>query len=144
MVQVLQPEYLIFIYWGLFLFLTGIGRLFVRSFQRNLLIKGFGRKNALIVGFNENAKDVQHQLKQHPALGLDVVGYIKVHDNCTDSEYEGIKTVGTIENLNLIIDHFNAKEVIIALDREDKEALVEIIAKCESQNVGLKVIPNSL
>ena len=133
---------LIFIYWGLFLFLTGIGRLFVRSFQRNLLIKGFGRKNALIVGFNENAKDVQHQLKQHPALGLDVVGYIKVHDNCADSEYEGIKTIGTIENLNELIDRFNAKEVIIALDREDKEALVEIIAKCESQNVGLKIIPD--
>jgi exopolysaccharide biosynthesis polyprenyl glycosylphosphotransferase len=133
---------LIFIYWGLFMFLTGTGRLFVRSFQRNLLIKGFGRKNALIVGFNENAKDVQNQLKQHPALGLDVVGYIKAHNSCDDSEYMGIKTVGVISELQEMIDKFNAKEVIIALEREDKDALVEIIAKCEPKNVGLKIVPD--
>jgi exopolysaccharide biosynthesis polyprenyl glycosylphosphotransferase len=133
---------LIFIYWGLFMFLTGTGRLFVRSFQRNLLIKGFGRKNALIVGFNENAKDVQDQLKQHPALGLDVVGYVKAHLNSANSEYNGINTIGTVDDLQEIIDRFNAKEVIIALDREDKDALVEIIAKCEPKNVGLKIVPD--
>ncbi|MGD1008294.1 MAG: sugar transferase [Ignavibacteriaceae bacterium] len=133
---------LIFIYWGLFLFLTGTGRLFVRSFQRNLLIKGSGRKNALIVGFNENAKDVQNQLKQHPALGLDVVGYIKANNTCSDSEYDGIKTVGIIEDLQEIVERFNAKEVIIALERKDKDALVEIIAKCEPKNIGLKIVPD--
>ena len=133
---------LIFIYWGLFLFLTGTGRLFVRSFQRNLLVKGIGRKNALIVGFNENAKDVQNQLKQHPALGLDVVGYIKTNKNYIDSENEGISTVGTIDNIQKVIEQFNAKEVIIALEREDKDALVEIIAKCEPMNVGLKIVPD--
>jgi exopolysaccharide biosynthesis polyprenyl glycosylphosphotransferase len=124
------------------MFLTGTGRLFVRSFQRNLLIKGFGRKNALIVGFNENAKDVQDQLKQHPALGLDVVGYVKAHLNSANSEYNGINTIGTVDDLQEIIDRFNAKEVIIALDREDKDALVEIIAKCEPKNVGLKIVPD--
>jgi exopolysaccharide biosynthesis polyprenyl glycosylphosphotransferase len=133
---------LIFIYWGFFLFLTATGRLFVRSFQRRLLIRGIGRKNALIVGFNENANDVQNQLKQHPALGLDVVGYIKAHNNSDDSEYNGIKTIGTIDDLQETIDRFNAKEVIIALEREDKDALVEIIAKCEPKNVGLKIVPD--
>lgn len=133
---------LIFIYWGLFLFLTGIGRLFVRSFQRNLLIKGFGRKNALIIGFNENAKEVQNQLKQHPALGLDVVGYIKAHGTTEDTEYDGVKTIGTIDGLQESIDTYNAKEVIIAIERQDKDALVEIIAKCETKNVGLKIVPD--
>jgi exopolysaccharide biosynthesis polyprenyl glycosylphosphotransferase len=133
---------LIFIYWGFFLFLTTTGRLFVRSFQRRLLIRGIGRKNALIVGFNENAMDVQNQLIQHPALGLDVVGYIETHLDKNNSGYNGIKPVGTIGNLQETIDLFNVKEVIIALEREDKDALVEIIAKCESKNVGLKIIPD--
>jgi exopolysaccharide biosynthesis polyprenyl glycosylphosphotransferase len=133
---------LIFIYWGLFLFLTGVGRLFVRSFQRNLLIKGIGRKNALIVGFNENAKDVQNQLEQHPALGLDVVGYIKSNKKFPDFQNENISTVGTIENIQEVIEHFSIKEVIIALERDDKDALVEIIAKCDPMNVGLKIVPD--
>ncbi len=49
---------LVFIYWGLFLVLVGSGRIFVRSFQRNLLIKGIGRRNALIIGFNPKAFEV--------------------------------------------------------------------------------------
>ncbi|MDR3628199.1 MAG: sugar transferase, partial [Ignavibacteriaceae bacterium] len=102
---------LIFIYWGLFLFLTTTGRLFVRYFQRNLLIKGIGRRNALIVGFNDNAKEVQNQLKQHPALGLDVVGYIKVHNDCGNHEYNGVKTIGAVDEIQEIIDRFSAKEV---------------------------------
>jgi FlaA1/EpsC-like NDP-sugar epimerase len=40
----------IFIYWGILLFLVGVGRLIIRSVQRNLLIKGIGRRNALIIG----------------------------------------------------------------------------------------------
>jgi len=133
---------LIFIYWGLFLLLTITGRLFVRYFQRNLLIKGIGRRNALIVGFNDNAKEVQDQLKEHPALGLDVVGYINVNNGCSDCEYKGVRTIGAVNNLPEIIDNSNTKEVIIALNREDKDTLVEIIAKCEPKNVGLKIVPD--
>ncbi len=133
---------LIFIYWGLFLFLVGTGRLLVRSVQRNLLIKGFGRKNALIIGFNEKAKDVYDQLKQHPALGLDVTGFVNINNSNSIAEYSGIKSIGTIDNLQEVIDIQNAKEIIIALEKDDRDALVEIIAKCENKNVGLKIVPD--
>ena len=53
---------LIFIYWGLFLVLVGGGRLVIRSVQRNLLIKGIGRKNTLIIGYNKKAVEVGQQL----------------------------------------------------------------------------------
>ncbi len=133
---------LIFIYWGLFLFLVGLGRLLVRSLQRNLLIKGFGRKNALIVGFNEKAKEVFNQLKQHRALGLDVIGFINTNNSNEVFEYSNIKSIGTINNLQDVIDAQNAKEIIIALEKEDRDELVEIIAKCENKNVGLKIVPD--
>ena len=41
---------LIFIYWGLLIFLIGIGRLSIRGFQRRLLVRGIGRRNAVIAG----------------------------------------------------------------------------------------------
>ena len=133
---------LIFIYWGLFLFLVGLGRLFVRSFQRSLLIKGVGRKNAFIIGFNPKAHDVHNQLLQHPALGLDVVGYISVKEENKNSFYNDIKTVGTISNLPDLIVRDNVKEIIIALEKDDRDELVEIISKSESKNVGLKIVPD--
>ncbi len=133
---------LIFIYWGLFLFLVGTGRILVRSVQRNLLIKGFGRKNALIIGFNEKAKEVFNQLKHHRALGLDVIGFINMNNSNETIEYSGIKSIGTIDDLQEAIDVQNAKEIIIALEKEDRDELVKIIAKCETKNVGLKIVPD--
>ncbi|MHB1688823.1 MAG: sugar transferase [Ignavibacteriaceae bacterium] len=133
---------LIFIYWGLFLFLVGTGRLFVRSFQRNLLIKGIGRKNALIIGINSKAGEVHNQLIYHKALGLDVVGYVAINNETHDEIFNGIKIAGSIKNIEQLIDQNNAKEIIIALEKENRDILVEIIAKCEPKNVGLKIVPD--
>ncbi len=133
---------LIFVYWGLFLFLVGAGRLFVRSFQRNLLIKGFGRRNALIVGINSKAAEVHRQIKSHKALGLDVSGYIQLNNDSEIKIFNDTKIIGSINNIEKIISEYEAKEIIIALEKDERDLLVEIIAKCESQNVGLKIIPD--
>ena len=49
---------LIFIYWGLFLGFVGFGRILIRSVQRNLLIKGIGRRCGIIIGYNDKAREV--------------------------------------------------------------------------------------
>ncbi|HSD64497.1 MAG TPA: sugar transferase [Ignavibacteriaceae bacterium] len=133
---------LIFIYWGLFLVLVGAGRLIIRSVQRNLLIKGIGRKNALIIGFNEKAVEVANQLNEHRALGLDAVGYMAVNDENIGKQDNGVEVIDSIKNVEKIIDEKNIKEVIIALDKKNDDLLIEIISKCEPKNVGLKIVPD--
>ena len=133
---------LIFVYWGVLLFLVSIGRLFVRSFQRNLLIKGIGRKNTLIVGINSKAREVHDQVIYFRALGLDVVGYVSVKKGYRDSNFNNTKVIGPIESIENLIDEYNIREVIIALEKEERESLVDIIAKCEPKNVGLKIVPD--
>jgi len=133
---------LLFIYWGLFLFFVGAGRIFIRSLQRNLLIKGYGRRNAIIVGFNSKAHEVHDELLKHPALGLDVAGYIALEEENISKEYKNIKVLGRFENVQSIIDDYNIKEVIISLEKEDHAVLVELLAKCEPKNVGLKIVPD--
>jgi len=133
---------LLFIYWGLFLFFVGAGRIFIRSLQRNLLIKGYGRRNAIIVGFNSKAHEVHDELLKHPALGLDVAGYIALEEENISKEYKNIKVLGRFENVQSIIDNYNIKEVIISLEKEDHAVLVELLAKCEPKNVGLKIVPD--
>ena len=133
---------LIFIYWGLFIILVGGGRLVIRSVQRNLLIKGVGRRNALIIGYNQKAFEVSKQLNEHKALGLDAVGFVSVKDENIGKQENGIQVVDSIKNIESIIDERNIKEVIIALERENNDVLVEIIGKCEPKNVGLKIVPD--
>jgi exopolysaccharide biosynthesis polyprenyl glycosylphosphotransferase len=133
---------LIFIYWGLLIILVGSGRLIIRSIQRNLLIKGIGRRNALIIGFNEKAIEVSNQLNEHRALGLDAVGFISVKDENIGKKDNGMSVIDSIKNVEKIIDEKNIKEVIIALDKKNDDVLIEIIGKCEPKNVGLKIVPD--
>jgi exopolysaccharide biosynthesis polyprenyl glycosylphosphotransferase len=133
---------LIFIYWGIFLVLVGSGRLFVRSFQRKLLINGIGRKNVLIVGFNQKAKEVHDQLLQHKALGLDVKGYISTNGFSSESSHKDIKVLGSISDIENLIDEVNAQEIIIALEKDDHDILIQLISKCDQKNVGIKIVPD--
>ncbi|NWF50119.1 MAG: undecaprenyl-phosphate glucose phosphotransferase [Ignavibacteriaceae bacterium] len=133
---------LIFIYWSLFIFFVGSGRLLLRSFQRRLLINGFGRKNTLIVGFNPKAFEVFDQLKHHRALGLDVVGFIDQNEENKDETYKECRKIGSVKKLDTFIEQNMVKEVIIALEKDDHDILIEVIAKCEGRNVGIKIVPD--
>jgi len=137
-----KSRILIFIYWGIFLLFVSTGRILVRSIQRNLLINGIGRKNSLIVGFNKKANEVHDQLIEYKALGLDVVAYIAIREENLGKEYRSIKVIDFVKNIRSVIDRDNIKEVIIAMDKEDHEFLVELMAECENSNVGLKIVPD--
>jgi exopolysaccharide biosynthesis polyprenyl glycosylphosphotransferase len=137
-----KARILIFIYWGLFLFFVGGGRILIRSFQRSLIIKGIGRRNVIIVGFNPKANEVHDQIIEHRALGLDAAAYAAVDKVNLNKSYKGIEVRGTIKDLSSMIDIYNAKEVIIALDKDNRDLLVDVISECESKNVGLKIVPD--
>ena len=134
---------LIFIYWGIFLALVGGGRLFIRSFQRNLLIRGIGRKNVLIIGFNDKGRDVHNQLLKHRALGLDVKGYVSSNGGSSSEDvYKNVNVIGTSREIERLIDETGAQEIIIALEKDDQDKLIQLISKCDQKNVRIKIVPD--
>lgn len=133
---------LIFIYWGLLLVLVGSGRLIIRSIQRNLLIKGFGRRCALIIGFNDKAFEVYDTLLQHRGLGIDAEAFVSVKEEKIGQVYKGIKVEGSIDDLNELIKGFKVQEIIIALEKENHDVLVEVISKTEGKDIKLKIVPD--
>ena len=133
---------LIFIYWGLFLFFVGSGRIVIRSVQRNLLIKGIGRRAGLIIGFNNKGKEVLENVLIAPALGIDIKSFVAVKNENIGKDYKGIKVEGTTDQLNEIIQKYNAKEIIIALEKEDHDVLIDVISKTEGKNLSLKIVPD--
>lgn len=135
-------RFYIFLYWLIFLFFVGGGRLIVRSIQRNLLIKGIGRRNALIIGFNERANQIHDTILDHRALGLDVVAYIAVFNKNLGKEYKNVKVIDTVANLEKIIDQYNIKNIIISIERHHEDTLLEIISKCEGKNISIKIVPD--
>lgn len=132
----------IFIYWATLLLFTGAGRLFIRSFQRGLLLKGIGRRNALIIGFNSVSHEVHRDLLRFKYYGFDAVGYVAMKEANIGKSYKGVKVLGTLKDISKLIDETNAKEVIIALEKKNNDLIIDLITKCEDKNVGLKIVPH--
>jgi len=135
-------RFLIFIYWGLMVSLTITGRLLLRSVQRKLLVKGIGRKKAVIVGYNERAQEIHDQINSHPALGIDVIAYVAIKEENLGKEYNGVKVIGRVNEIEDIIDRLGIKEVILSVSRQHDDLLIEIISRCENKEVMLKIIPD--
>jgi len=135
-------RFIIFVYWGLFLFTVSTGRVLIRSFQRRLLIRGVGRRNAVIIGFNPKANNIHNTIITHPALGLDVVAYVAVKDENIGKEYKGIKVVNTFPSIDKVIDNYGVNEIIIALEKHEDDVMMNVIAKSDEKNVRIKIVPD--
>ncbi|MDP4117055.1 MAG: sugar transferase, partial [Bacteroidota bacterium] len=112
---------LIFIYWLTLLIFTGVGRLFIRSFQRGLLLKGIGRRSAIIVGYNPVSHEVHRDLLKYRYYGFDAVGYAAMKETNVGKSYKGVKVLGTVKDISRLIDDTQAKEVIIALEKKNND-----------------------
>lgn len=133
---------LIFVYWGFLVLFVGAGRITIRSIQRKLLIEGYGRKSALIIGFNNKAFDVVDSVSSSPALGIDIKAFCTVKDNLQNKEYKNIKVEGTINQLPEMIDKYNAQEMILALEEDEHDIIGDVIPICDDKNVKLKIVPD--
>ncbi len=133
---------LIAMYWFILLTFVGIGRMAVRSFQRQLLQAGIGLRNSLIIGWNERARELYDMVKKYPALGYRVVGFVKADPSTSTEVYEGTPVIGNIETLPRLIVEHGVKEVLIALDSGEHDRLLHIIERADSQQVSLKIVPD--
>jgi len=133
---------LIFIYWGIFLLFVGTGRLFVRSFQRRLLIKGIGRRNALLIGFNPVSFKIHKAIVKHRALGLDVIGFAAVKKKNIGKRRDGVEALGSVDEIGDLIDKYEVRNIIIALEKQEAEIVQQVIASCDNRNVSIKIVPD--
>ncbi len=131
---------LVVIYWGLLVFFAGGARVILRTFQRNLIIKGYGVHNALIVGSGKRAVDVFNLTLKYKALGYRPVGFVTTAGDIT-AVLPG-PVVGKIDGLESVIRKSSAQEVIIALEENDREQLYGILAGVNGANVSVKMVPD--
>ncbi|MGA9363870.1 MAG: sugar transferase [Bacteroidota bacterium] len=133
---------LIVLYWLLLLVVAGAGRMAVRSFQRRLLEAGIGVRNSLIVGWSDKARELYDMVKKYPALGYRVIGFVRTDGSRGSGEYRGIPILGNIETIQKTIAEHDVKEVLIALESGEHNKLLHVIERCDSQQIGLKIVPD--
>ena len=109
---------------------------------RRILEIGFGRRNTLIIGWNRKAQEVYDKIKEYPALGYDVIGFISPLQKDVGEDHHGAKVLGSYKDIVRVVETNNVEEIIISASRSSPKEVIKIISRCDALLVNLKIVPD--
>ena len=123
------------------IFLTTVGRSLIRALLQYFREKGYNLKYILLVGYSRAAEEYINRINANPQWGYVVRGIL---DDSVPSGtlYQGVKVLGTIENLFYILPQSHLDEIAITLSLKDYDNLEHIVDICEKSGVHTKFIPD--
>lgn len=142
-----QPSYdisrsLIIIFFFLDVILVTIVRLCVRTFLSYLRRKGFNTKRVIIAGAGELGITFLRKLHRHPHLGLEVIGFLDDDPRKLGAEIAGVKVLGTLDEIDVLIEELLPDHVYIALPHSAYRRSIELLSKVQKECVAIKFIPD--
>lgn len=132
---------LIAIYSVVCAFLLILERLVIRWILSHLRSRGYNIKHILLVGYSRAAEEYISRIKANPQWGYVVRGILddKVPRGTT---YKGVKVIGCIDNLGMILPVSRLDEIAVTLSLSDYDRLEELVGMCEKSGVHTKFIPD--
>jgi exopolysaccharide biosynthesis polyprenyl glycosylphosphotransferase len=130
---------------GVHFTLTFLGRwLLLRKVKRQIL-SGEVVFNTLMIGSQENAIDIykktEHSLHDG---GYHYVGFVTPESGSKNGIQKLIPKLGTIEQLEKIIDEKHIHQVVLAMEKTEQGLLEKVIDRLSEKNVEIKIQPSTL
>ena len=119
---------------------TGLRNL-IRYFLMSMRKKGYNLKHILLVGYSHAAEEYIDRIIANPQWGYKIRGILDDHIEA-GTEYKGVKVLGRIANLTVILPQSRLDEIAITLGLNEYSRLEEIVALCEKSGVHTKFIPD--
>lgn len=130
-----------FCFYHLFM-IAGFRLLYLTCIKKLIQGKTIGF-NTLIIGNNENAKNIIHEIHhQTKSLGFKIIGFIDADEQQTFNNKLALKNLGTTDRLVAIIEENEIEEVIIAIETSQHSQLKSLFNQLEECNVTIHVIPD--
>ncbi|HAP35672.1 MAG TPA: sugar transferase [Bacteroidetes bacterium] len=130
---------IILMYWILMIITVGVGRVVLRSFRKRMLLQGIGLSETIIVGTGPKAVELIESVKKYPALGYNVIGFISTDETAND---QSLQVLGTIDDIPKIIKDNNVRNILIALDSQQKEVVLTVVSLSTGLDISIKIIPD--
>jgi exopolysaccharide biosynthesis polyprenyl glycosylphosphotransferase len=105
-----------------------------------MLAKAGYRRRALLVGSGKHIEAVAHALATRARAGVDIVGFISL----TPRPQNGLRSLGTLEQLPDVLAAERVQEVIIADPEFPQEKAVELVDLCHQRGVTVHVAPSTM
>jgi len=130
---------IILMYWFLMVAFVGGGRIVVRSFRKRLLMRGIGLRETFIVGTGQKAIDLYEAVKKYPALGYNVIGFVAYEHSSNNLP---APLLGTIQEIPSLIKKYDVKNILLAMDVNQKETVLDVVSLSTGYDVSIKIIPD--
>lgn len=132
---------MLFIFYVINICLEAIARNLIRYFLRSMRRKGYNLKHIVLVGYSRAAEEYIDRILENPQWGYKIRGILDDHIEA-GTEYKGIKVLGKIDNLMIILPENRLDEIAITLGLNEYARLEEIVNLCEKSGVHTKFIPD--
>lgn len=134
-------RHVIFIFYVVNICMEILSRTLIRVGLRKMRASGYNQKHILLVGYSRACEEYIDRILANPQWGYQIRGILD--DNvAAGTEYKGIKVLGRIANLMVILPQNHLDEIAITLGLSEYFRLEEIVALCEKSGVHTKFIPD--
>ena len=120
---------------------TAAFRIFLRKGLRTIRRQGYNLKHILLVGYSRAAEQYIDRLADNPQWGYVACGILDDHIPA-GTLYKGVKVLGRLGNLEIILPENKLDAVAITLPLKDYDNLQSIVGICEKSGVHTKFIPD--
>lgn len=139
-----QPDFsrtMIFVFFCVNIFMEVFVRNVIRYALRNARKKGYNQKHMILVGYSRATEQYIDRIVANPEWGYSVRGILDDHQP-RGTEYKGVKVIGSIDNLLIILPQNRVDEIAITLGLNEYHKLEYIVNMCEKSGVHTKFIPD--
>lgn len=107
------------------------------ALNRELRKRGFNLRRTFIVGTGATALSVFRELRKHPELGFEIIGFIRdPREIVTPDAQEALPVIGTADRLGQLVHEHHANELIIATGADSRE----LISQCKKDGVHIHLV----
>ena len=132
---------LLLLFYSINIVITLLFRIVLRTSLRYFRKKGYNLKHILLVGYSRAAEEYISRINANPQWGYVVRGILDNHVPA-GTMYKGVKVLGTIENLEVVLPLSRLDEIAVTLSLSDYDILEQIVSLCEKTGVHTKFIPD--
>jgi FlaA1/EpsC-like NDP-sugar epimerase len=143
-VTVSVPTGVLVLYFLLTLVFVGGARFVARAVYERPL-RGFrprkGARRVLIVGAGDGGRLVLREILRNPDLLLDPVGFVDDDPTKGGMRIEGVRVLGSTEELPRILDEAEPDEVTIAIPSAPGTLRARVVRACRARGIPVRTLP---
>ncbi|RYZ29139.1 MAG: sugar transferase [Chitinophagaceae bacterium] len=125
-------------------FMTVFGRLSILSAVKTQLVHKVIRFNALLIGTTSHAQKLYRETKDNLSKeGFEVIGFIPVTEEKA-ANLNGLEQLGQLNDLETIIDRWQIQMVVLAIEKNEKVLLEELVVRLSEKDVAIKIEADTL